>query len=237
MERTLGLSYRQRVGLAQQVYNHLCKGALEFIQLDRLTAHQARVIIGDPAISKLRDLLAPGKGLLVLSAHLGNWDLLACATALCGFHVNVISREIKNSRINQYWMDRRKRCGINILSARGSAWQILRALRKNEIVAVVLDQHEPDGIPIPFLGQPAATSTALARLALASDAPVVPAFLLWDGFRYRVEIYDPICLERTNNRQFDVVQNTKKFSDIIAAQVRKAPQQWLWLHRRWKVDA
>jgi KDO2-lipid IV(A) lauroyltransferase len=235
LARALGLNPRQSRVLARRVYDHLCTGALEFLQIGRLTPTLAKQILG-PGLEKLRQIQARGRGVLVLSGHLGSWDLLACAASLAGLKVNVVTRRIKATWLDSFWMEQRRRCGVRLLPAVGSARAIVRALRRNEVVAMVLDQHEPQGVPVTFFGRPAATGTALARLALLSDAPVVPAFLLREERGFRLAVHDPLELVRTADHRSDVISNTRRFTQVLQVEIESAPEQWLWLHRRWKVD-
>lgn len=236
IQRALGLSAAESSALARRVYDHLCTGGLEFFRVGRMTPDQAQQVLGGDGLHRLRALLERSdSGLLVLSAHLGNWDLLACAAALCGIPVNVVTRQIKSSWINRFWMSRRQACGVTLLPSRGSAARVVSALRRREIVAMVLDQHEPGGLPTPFFGRPAATGTALARLARATGAPVVPAYLLRQQEGFGLVVGDPLSLSYTDERSRDIHENTRLFTAEIEAQVRRTPEQWLWLHRRWKL--
>lgn len=235
LARALGLNPQQCKAMARRVYDHLCSGALEFLQIGRLTPTRARQVMG-PGLEKLRQIQSQGRGVLVLSGHLGSWDLLACAASLSGLKVNVVTRRIKTTWLNRFWMEQRRQCGVRLLPAAGSARAIVRALRRNEVVAIVLDQHEPQGAPVSFFGRPAATGTALARLALLTDAPVVPAFLLREDGGYRLAVHDPLELVRTADHRADVISNTSLFTQVLQAEIESAPEQWLWLHRRWKVD-
>ena len=101
---------------------------------------------------------------------------------------------------------------------------------------MVLDQHEPGGVPTPFFGRPAATGTALARLARATRVPVVPAYLLRTEDGFELVVGEPLALSHTADRARDILENTRLFTAQIEAQVRRNPEQWLWLHRRWKLD-
>jgi KDO2-lipid IV(A) lauroyltransferase len=232
----LDLPPGRRLRLARRIYHQLGAGSIEFLQIGRLTPRRARAALGgEQGLDRLREVLARGRGMLALGAHLGSWDLLACATARCGLPVNVVTRRIKTGWVNRFWMDQRRACGVRLLPAEGSAPQIRAALRRNEIVAMVLDQHEPGGLPLTFLGRPAATGTALARLARATGSPVVPVFLLREPRGFRMLVEDPLDLQPSSDRARDLAAFTRTFLGVIEDQVRQRPEQWLWLHRRWKI--
>ncbi len=230
---SLDLSAPKRRALGRQIYNHLCTGALEFLRLGLLTPGRAREFMGPDTLARLDDL-RQGSGVLVLTAHLGHWDMLACCAALSGLPLNVVTRQIKASWLNGHWMRQREACGVRLL-AEGSATAVLRALRNNELVALVLDQHQPGGLVLPFLGRPAATNAALARIALSRGAPVVPAFFIRCKDGYKLELGEPIDLARTGDQGADVLENTGRFLQVLERQICRQPEQWLWLHRRWKV--
>ena len=133
-------------------------------------------------------------------------------------------------------MAEREACGVTLLPAEGSAAKIKTALRNNEIVAMVLDQHEPGGIPTSFFHRSAATGAALARLARATKAPVLPVFLIRKSYAFQLEVLEPLTLRCTSDRMADIKENTTTFTRVIEEQVRRYPEQWLWVHRRWKIS-
>jgi Kdo2-lipid IVA lauroyltransferase/acyltransferase len=232
----LALPEPERRRIARRAYDHLCTGAIEFLQLRRLTAPLARELVG-AALPTIGRLLEGGRGLLVLTGHLGNWDLLACAAALCGVKLHVVTRSIRSRWINDLWMAQRRALGVELHPASGSALAIRAALRRNEVVALVLDQHDPQGVAVPFFGRPAYTSTALARLAIAARAPVLPAFLLRSGEGFTLQLGSVVELERSGDPRVDAVVGTAALTLVLEDAIRTAPQQWLWLHRRWKASA
>ena len=235
IRQALDLPEPERVLLARRVYDNMCTGALEFLCLGRLTPARARAIMGEQSLARLEALRDRGQGVLVLTAHLGNWDLLACCAALSGLKLSVVTRQIKSTWVNSFWMEQRRSCGVRLLPEGGGATSILRALRKKELVALVLDQHDPQGLVLPFLGRPAATATALARLARRTGSPVVPVFLLRSAEGFEVVLQQPLTLRQTDDTAADIAENTKLFLDVLGEQIRREPHQWLWLHRRWKV--
>ena len=236
LQQALGLQGAAARSLASRVYRHLATGAVELLQAPRMTPDQARELMGDQGLRRMEALVGQGRGVLVLTAHLGHWDLLACAAARAGLPLSIVTREIKSKWMDHLWSGLRESCGVRLLPHQGSAGRIIARLRRGEVVGFVLDQHQPGGLAVPFLGRPAATSTSLARLARATGSPVVSAFLIRQpGGGYRMEVSDPLLTESCDNKEEHVVRTTRMYSRVLEDAIGQWPDQWLWLHRRWKI--
>jgi KDO2-lipid IV(A) lauroyltransferase len=182
---------------------------------------------------------ARGRGVLVLTAHLGNWDLLAVSEALAGADLAIVTRHQRARGVDAVWKAKRARLGVRQIGAGGarSARALLGHLRGGGVVGFVLDQHAGDaGVVVDFLGRPASTDPGLAALALASGAPVLPVFIrrLEDG-THEVDIGVEVPLAPGATRAARIAASTARFAAVVADAVRRTPEQWLWLHRRWKV--
>jgi KDO2-lipid IV(A) lauroyltransferase len=185
-----------------------------------------------------------GKGTLVVTAHIGNWELIGVVYALLGIKLHIVARDIKNPKVNRLWIDLRESSGLKQISAKrrqGGLKQMLMALKNNEVVAIVLDQNmsADKGVFVDFFGKPACTLDLIAVLAKRTGAAVVPAFThrLPDGTHHAV-IHPPLEWEHvaSEDPHADVLHNTQRYTRLIEAAVRQHPEQWLWLHRRWKVQ-
>ncbi len=172
----------------------------------------------------------------MLTAHLGNWEVLVRAAAALGVPVSIITRRLRAGWAERAWR-RLRRGGAGLIVAEGGARAVVAALQAGEVVGYVLDQHMPPrrAVWVPFFGHPAATSPDLARLARLTGAPVVPLFT-WRGSdgRHVVEIQPPLALPRTASAADDILEGTRRCAATIEAAVRAHPEQWLWIHRRWK---
>jgi KDO2-lipid IV(A) lauroyltransferase len=149
----------------------------------------------------------------------------------------VVTRELKGSRTNRSWMRMRAERGVHLHPAEGSSKALLSALRRGEVVAFVIDQHMPPklGVAVPFFGRPASTTDAPAILAARTGAVVLPAFLFREGFeRHRLWVGPEIPLG-AGPRKEAVRESTARFSLAVEKVVRAHPEQWIWLHRRWKI--
>jgi KDO2-lipid IV(A) lauroyltransferase len=173
-----------------------------------------------------------GKGVLFATAHLGNWELSAFAHALLTEPMNVVVRPLDNPLIDAMVESRRALSGNVLLSKRDFARSILQALRKNEPIGILVDQNASpeNGTFVPFFGTLACANLTFAKLAARSGAAVIPGFATWreaEG-RYVLKFYPE--LEMTG----DAVEDTRRIQSAVESAIRETPDQWLWLHRRWK---
>ena len=234
------LSWAERTRILRQSYTHLGHVVVETFRLSSLSSVQASEIIGD-ARGRIEGLRRP-QGLLVAVAHLGLWDLLACASARAGIPVNVVTRQIKSGRIDSFWRRLRERSGVRLLPAEGSALAIRRALRRGELVGLAIDQHQPEGLPVPFFGRLAATTDAPARLAIDSGAPLFFASLVRrdDGVDFHlrgpIEVSEEGEPTGAMTRADRVMKITRRLNAVLEEEIRACPEQWFWIHRRWKID-
>lgn len=181
-----------------------------------------------------------GKGIFVMTAHLGNWEALtAHGAAIMQMPVTMVTKQLKPLWLHEYIARVRARSLVKMAFEPKTMPTILRSLKENGIVGFVMDQHAgaPVGARVPFFGVPAGSHTALAMLALRMDIPVVPAitYRLPDG-KYCSRFEAPVEILRTGHTEQDILLNTARFVAITERWVREFPEQWLWIHRRWKGD-
>ena len=175
---------------------------------------------------------ARGNGVLFATAHLGNWELSAYAHALMTEPMNVVVRPLDNPLIDELVEGRRGMSGNTLLSKRDFARSILQALRRNEPVGILVDQNSStdNGAFVPFFGKDACANLTFAKLAARSGAAVIPGFAFWNAGekKYVLKFYPEVPMSG------DAVEDTRRVQAAIEAAVREAPEQWLWIHRRWK---
>jgi KDO2-lipid IV(A) lauroyltransferase len=173
-----------------------------------------------------------GKGVLFATAHLGNWELSAYAHALLTEPMNVVVRPLDNPLIDRMVEKRRGLSGNKLLSKRDFARSILQALRNNEPVGILVDQNSSteNGVFVPFFGTSACANLTFAKLAARSGAAVIPGFAIWNARerRYVLRFYPEV--EITG----DAADDTRRVQSAIESAIRETPDQWLWIHRRWK---
>jgi KDO2-lipid IV(A) lauroyltransferase len=232
------LRERRRIVLAS--YLNLGRGGAECI---RLAGFFYRRLLGRVAYDRFRywDELKrryPGRGIVVLSAHFGNFELLATAHALHGHHITLVhhTQRFLAGDALMTWV--RERAGVDVVRKRTAVRAVLKALGDGQLVGVPFDQNAKRGeaVFVPFFGEPAATSRTLARLVQKSHAMVVPVFIVRapDNRHHRIVIQDLITLQESADVEADVEENTRRFLRAIEDMVRRYPEQFLWQHRRYR---
>jgi len=179
-----------------------------------------------------------GKGVLFLTGHMSAWELAPFAHALYGHPLHFLVRPIRNRRVDRLINSYRCLSGNQPIEKNKSARAILKVLQEGGTVGVLSDHNTSleEGVFVDFFGIPASTTSGLARIALRTDAAVVPGFLCWDYERkmYRLRFEPAVELSRSGNEEKDVVENTARFTRVIENYIREHPDQWLWVHKRWK---
>ncbi len=239
MRRVFGDRYtdRQYRALVAAVTRGICRTMVELLKCPYLSAEQIRALVQPRGLEHLQAALAQGRGVILVTAHFGNWELMGAMLGAYNLPLTVIARD-SQERLTASLVNRaRESQGTEVLD-RDDARAMLRALRANRILGILPDQHAADNyIIVDFLGRPAATAVGVATLAARTGAPVVPGFCVrrTDG-GFDATFYPPLNLANSGDREADVRANTILVNQVIEAQIRAQPEQWLWLHRRWKVD-
>jgi len=210
----------------------------EFCRMPRWTLEGASEFIRYDGLERYLAAREKGKGVLVLTAHLGAWELSSFYHSLMGYPMRMVVRRLDNPLVARFVDGIRSMHGNRALDKDDYARGLLKAMKDGETVGILMDTNmtPPQGVFVPFFGVDACTASGLARVALHSGAAVVPGFLLWseDEQRYVLHFGDEIAVERTEDREADIVRNTAKFTAVLETYVRRYPEQWLWVHRRWK---
>jgi KDO2-lipid IV(A) lauroyltransferase len=214
------------------VFRSIARILLVFSRFPSITRENVNEWIRYDGLEHFQEAKRRGKGVLFATAHLGNWELSAFAHALMTEPMNVIVRPLDNRRIDHVVETRRALSGNTIIRKKDAARAILRALAKNEAVGILIDQNASldEGIFVDFFGTPACAGLAFARMANHTGAAVIPGFALWSEQerRYVLKFY-PI-LEMTGDDKADTLRIQRQLESVI----REYPDQWLWIHRRWK---
>ncbi len=222
--------------IVHRMYRNLGMNFVELCRLTAMTQEDLKNLVTMDGEENVLEALKQKKGVIFLSAHLGNWDMLCSFAPRWGYPLTIITKNIKNKALNEYWMDIRQRFGLRFLPAHNSYRACLSALRKNELIGFILDQNmiRDEGVFVDFFGKPACTTPGLAYMSAQSGAPVIPAFMIREsGGRHRVKIL-PALAPPPDRKPETIQAATQEYTRIIEQMIREYPEQWIWIHRRWR---
>lgn len=231
-------SRRQCRAILRGTFTSLGRQLAELCLFPKYTSENVNKVVTYDGFENFERSLARGKGVLFLTAHLGAWELSAFAHSLYGHPLHIVMRPLDNVYIDRLARKYRTMHGNSTVDKDDFIRGLLSAMKAGETVGILMDTNmtPPQGVFVDFFGIPACTASGLARIALRTDAAVVPGFTIWDPAlrKYRLR-FDPAAkLIRTGDDDADIVANTAMFTKIIEDYVRRYPDQWLWVHRRWK---
>ena len=230
-------SASERHAIARATFRNLGEHLIDFSRLRWLTPDTFQAVVAVEGLERVEQLLARRAGLLMLSAHFGSWEL-AAAVALClEPRLHVIVRPLDNPALDRLVDAYRRHVGCDVIPKNQALSVSLKALRRGEIIALLMDQSSlrREGIPVPFFGAEAYTSIGPALMALRSGCPVIGVFLVRQGLgKHRLVFSDEIPIRRSGNLRRGIADNTRRFNQLIESYVRAYPDHWFWLHRRWK---
>jgi KDO2-lipid IV(A) lauroyltransferase len=227
-----------RLGILREEYRSLGWQMAEFCQMPKYRRERAAEIASYEGLENFLAARAKGKGVLVVTGHLGAWELSSFYHSLMGYPMSMVIRRLDNPRVDA--LVNRIRClhGNRVVHKDDFARGLLQAMHRGETVGILMDTNmtPPQGVFVPFFGVPACTASGLARVALKTGAAVLPGFMVWEEKegKYVLHFGEELELIRTGEAAEDIVANTALFTSAIERYVRRYPGQWLWVHRRWK---
>ena len=226
----------RRDAVAAGFFRHLGTNLMEFLLLSRLKREDIRAWVDLEGLEHYHAAAAAGHGVLLVSGHFGNWELMGARIAAEGLPLTSLGKRQSNAQVDRLLSSFRERAGLRVMPTGGSLKEIVTVLRRGETVGIVADQDAgPDGVFTPFLGRPASYYRGPAYFSWKLRAPIVTAmdFRLADG-RHRVELGPPFAAEPGWDEATAVARLTEIFAQRLEAAVRRAPEQYFWTHRRWK---
>jgi KDO2-lipid IV(A) lauroyltransferase len=235
-ERTVA----ERRRILRASYINLGRAGAEYIRLGGFFYRRLARRVTYKGIERWDELQRkyPGKGVLALAAHLGNFELLAPAHAMHGYPTSLVHHTQRWRAGDALMTFVRERAGVHIIRKHKAAREMLRTLRRGEVIGIPFDQNakRSEAVWVPFFGELAATPSGVDRMAMISGAPVVSVFIVRqpDGRSHVIEISNEIVQQRSDDKEADVVENTRRYQKIIEEAVRKYPEQFLWTHRRYR---
>lgn len=233
-----GMPMEERMGILRSLYRHLGWQLAEFCQMPGYSAERASEFIRYEGLDNYLRARDKGRGVLVITGHLGAWELSSYFHSLRGFPMAMVIRRLDNPLVDNFVNGIRCLHGNRVIHKDDSARGLLRAMHQGQTVGILMDTNmtPPQGVFVPYFGTLACTGAGLARVALKTDAAVLPGFLLWhaEEKKYVLHFGEELSLIRTGDDEHDTVANTALFTQQIERYVLEYPDQWLWVHRRWK---
>jgi KDO2-lipid IV(A) lauroyltransferase len=214
---------------------------MTIVELARVLARPLQTTLDEMTMDggeHLHGVMAEHGRALMLTAHLGNWEYLSAAHRIAGYPLAVVVRPLDAPVLQALADTMRRKTGVEIIDKRGALRPVLEALRRGRMIGILLDQNTSrrEGVFVPFFGRAASTSRSMALLALRTRTPIVPIFIRREGpGRHRVVIEPPVPVPAsTNDMEEAVVELTARCTAVIERAVRQTPEQWLWVHDRWR---
>jgi Kdo2-lipid IVA lauroyltransferase/acyltransferase len=230
------LSDREAHRITKACWRHFGRILLDALAFPRLSAGSVGSVVRYEGVEHIRAAYARGRGVILFSAHYGHWELVALMQGYLGMRLALVARPLDNPFLERMLARLRSGSGNVIIHKRNAVREMLRAIRGGIGVAIVIDQDARDqGVFVPFLGRPASTTPTLALLALRTGAAVIPVFSVPLGGGAWKVVYEPeVEVRDTGEREADVLRLTAAATAIVETWVRRHPELWLWMHRRFK---
>jgi len=229
----------EREAVIRNMVRNLGWMAAEFARIPKYTKENIEQIVVLEGNDNFLESRKQGKGVLILTGHIGAWELSSFAHALYGYPLHFMARPLDNPRIDALVNSYRCASGNRAIFKNESARVMLRILKDSGTIGILADQNTMPGeaVFVDFFGKPASTTTGIARVALHTDAAVVPGYAVWDEStgKYRLRFEPAVELIRTGDAERDIRENTQRFAKVIEDIIRKYPDQWVWVHGRWSI--
>ena len=237
LEKILGDRYdvHERSRIVSFSIRNMAKTMLELMKLGWMSEEETDQFAPIRGAENLHGAAAAGEGVIIITAHFGNWEVVAASIARLGHKLSVIARDADDPETASIINRSRETVGGKVLP-RESVREMLRILRRGDVLGILPDQHaDRGGVWLPFMGHLACTATGPATLAYRTGAKIVPAFARrTEDNRLDVYFLPPIELPDTGDREADIRRGTIMVNEVLGEQIRTYPEQWVWMHRRWR---
>jgi len=222
--------------IAKSVFVNQAKNLADFLLGDRVNKTSIRRLVSTEGIEHLEQAYRQGKGVILVTGHIGNWEILAAYLALAGFPLSVIGRRLNYPRLNKLLVTQRQSWGMEVIDRDTAGRPLIKAIRNKRLVGVLIDQDtKVSGVFVPFFGRPAHTPTGPIIAAYRTGALIVPiAIFRRPDDTYKVVTHPPVRFERSLDQKKAILKMVETLSGILERFIRREPGQWVWMHRRWR---
>jgi KDO2-lipid IV(A) lauroyltransferase len=222
--------------IAVKVFENLGRNAAEIINFPKITKQNVDRFVKIEGMETVDASFARGKGTIILAAHFGNWELTGLVFRIKDYPGQTIGKKIYFHKYDKWLNSLRRAQDINVIYRDESPRKMLKVLKENKILGIVADQDvdSVDGVFVKFFGMDAYTPIGPVALAKVTGASIIPVFVVREGSKHRFVVEKPVELIDTENKDADMIANTQRWSDVVESYIRRYPEQWVWMHRRWK---
>ena len=238
LERAFGdsLTASERERIAGRLFKNLGIMFFEFMRMPWLKKKGVEAVVEFKGLERIEKALKKGKGVILVTAHYGNWELLHASLGHMGYSLELVVRKMDSATLENFVRWVRTRSGVNIVYKVKAMLPLVRRLNSNAVAMILVDQNtmSHEGVFVDFFGVLASTNKGPALLAQKTGAAVLPVFMARDGHKHVVEVWDEVEIIKTGDRDADTEANTASFTKAVEKAVRMRPDQWFWVHRRWK---
>ncbi len=237
VERALGVSRAEATRIARASYENLGRCMMEFSAFARFTREDVLALVSVEGMEHFDRVRGEGNGGVLVSGHLGNWELIAATFRAMDRPVHGLIGQQSNARVDQVMNELRGRQGVPLITRAVALRKVLTVLKSGEFVVMLADQDaRKGGVFVEFLGRPAATVRGPAMFAIRNSCPVIPVFMSRVGTRHRMTIESPVYPTTFPDEEDAVRDITQRYTDRLAARIREHPEEYFWGHRRWKTQ-
>ena len=227
-----------RQQIERGTFRNLGRALGEVTQFPKLKRANIESVVVYEGVENYHNAVAQGRGVILLTGHIGAWELSVFAHSIYGYPMSFLARRVDNPLVERLAETNRARFGNRSIDKKGGLRDVLKTLKAGGVVGILADLNSAreEGVFVDFFGLPACTTAGVATLALRTGAVVLPGYILWDEAKQIHRLCFEPALEtiRTGNPKDDIVTNTARYTKVLEAVIRRHPDQWLWIHRRWK---
>ena len=232
------LNEKARGQIERGTFRNLGRALGEVTQFPKLKRQNIASVVVYEGLENYQQAVAQGRGVILLTGHIGAWELSVYAHSIYGYPMSFLARRVDNPLVERLAATNRARFGNRSIDKKGSLREVLKTLKAGGVVGILADLNSAreEGVFVDFFGRPACTTAGVATLALRTGAVVLPGYILWDDKKkiHRLCFEPPVETINTGNQKEDIVTNTARYTKVLEAVIRRYPDQWLWIHRRWR---
>jgi Kdo2-lipid IVA lauroyltransferase/acyltransferase len=233
-----GIDERERARIKRGAFRNLGRLLGEISRFPRLNRENISSIVVYEGLENYHNAVARGRGVILLTGHIGAWELSVYAHSIYGHPMSFLARRVDNPMVERLAESYRARYGNRSIDKKGSVREVLKTLKSGGVVGILADLNSSreEGVFCDFFGVEACTTAGVATLALRTGAAVLPGYLIWDEKAriHRLHFEPPVETINTGNQKDDVIANTARYTKVLESIIRRHPDQWLWIHRRWR---